>query len=516
MQAFSPIQNFINYCEGQLPSEIASASAAAIVNASESVQLSVPQEVYLLERRIDRVFQHLKCLSARTDNKVHFIIRDNGQFVVYTDYKLFKNNAPLYGGSPLNVLLPYRSMEIRVTETTIELLNYTVKQIINTDNKSFVGIMQDNNINASVSYEGSVIVAYYNTTTNKWVYRTTGRIKSDDEVTDDRNTLFSQFKIACGQTKLDDLRALYPNNYFVFVLTNHSQRYLCDYSKMFNGQTAILISVRDNVTNNDVPFQQQIFQNSTIVDVNTVNESFATPENNFFSNTHLDLQGYVLTDLHGNVFRTFTRAYHAGTLRVPNNTNTFLGALQAYLCGSLPTYLNFRDSTANFNEYKTACSDVANGLKELVKFLFLKFTTIQFNRQSNGTFSKSFTKINPEEYAALFNDYKDGKANFKKVLSSVQSFSIKNKQNLFIDFKNFDFDTYSFIRALAKDIDFELIVSMLYNYQGFSSHLNSIFGNVFVNPMEQQLTAAINKYLTPPVQVPVDVAAAQVEDQPED
>jgi hypothetical protein len=477
----SMISLFTEYCRKPLPS---------------GEQVSFPQQV----------FQWLKLLSFKSDNKVGFRLLSERRFVVFTAYRLFQNNPPSFGGYPLNILLPFRSMCITVTDDDIELCNYTVKQIINTDNESFIKLMEDENRVASVSYEGSVVVAFKEG--DSWTFRTTTRTSSSEIEYDELNTtLFNKFKGACTVEQLDALHELYPNHSFAFVLTN-SDRYLCDYSQVFNGPTVILIGVRDS-NSLEVQFEQNIFRTSTIVDVNQVKTFFAMQEHNYFTNNYLNLQGFVFTDANGRVFRTFTRAYHAGTIKVPNNPNFFLGALQSYLRGSLHIYLQFKNHLEDYDEIKADCSNVANGIRSIVQFLFSYFTDLKFNNLS-GIWKKSFDKLNGEAYTALFNDNKDGKSSYKKVLAGVQSFAIKNRMNLFNNPGRLETDVYSYVRTLAeKDSDFELIIEIFSNYQSFRIHMFQIVGDIFNNKFEGSLYQTFDRYLKKPEVVSAEVASTE-------
>jgi hypothetical protein len=162
----------------------------------------------------ERVFQNLKMLSSNTDNKVYFRKYSDTHYIVYTDYKLFNNTKLTYGKTdeqrssvsiptsvgrktnvffkdmPLTTFLPNRSIEFMIVSTLnvvdnspeydIKINTCTVKHIINTDNESFIKMMEETKINAFVSYEGSVFTAYYNDDLQKWFFRTTSRLRNYD------------------------------------------------------------------------------------------------------------------------------------------------------------------------------------------------------------------------------------------------------------------------------------------------------------------------------------------------
>lgn len=468
----SMISLFIEYCNKSLPS---------------NEVVSKPEQV----------FQWLKILSSKSDNKVGFKRLGDRTFKVFTAYRLFQNNPPSFGGYHLNVLLPFRSMVIYVSDETIELKSYTVRQIMNTDNQSFTDHMEVNRLTASISYEGSVISV--SCEEGNWTLNTTTQIAPMEVEEEDDGSLFCSFRKACTVKQLNDLRELYPNHTFAFVLTNHN-RYLCDYSEEFNGPTAILIGIRDR-NSKEVNFNQDIFKTSKNVSVEEIKAFFAEKENNFFTNNYLNLQGFVMTDANGNVFRTFTRAYHAGTIKVPNNPNFFLSALQSYLRGSLHIYLQFKNRLLEYDEIKRDCSNVANAIRSVVQFIFMNFTDMKYMNVS-GTWKKSYSKLNEAAYASLFSGYETDKQVYKKVLAGIQSFSIKNKMNLFNNPMRLETDTYSYIRTLAeKDSDFDLVVEMYLNYQSFKLNIFQTFGNVYNNKFEGSICDTFDKYIKKSVNV---------------
>ena len=101
----SMISLFIEYCNKSLPS---------------NEVVSKPEQV----------FQWLKILSSKSDNKVGFKRLGDRTFKVFTAYRLFQNNPPSFGGYHLNVLLPFRSMVIYVSdETSRKIMLYDAKTL---------------------------------------------------------------------------------------------------------------------------------------------------------------------------------------------------------------------------------------------------------------------------------------------------------------------------------------------------------------------------------------------------
>jgi hypothetical protein len=439
----------------------------------------------------ERVFQNLKMLSSNTGNKVYFRKYSDTHYIVYTDYKLFNNTNVFFKDMPLTTFLPNRSIEFMIVSTLnvvdnspeydIKINTCTVKHIINTDNESFIKMMEETKINAFVSYEGSVFTAYYNDDLQKWFFRTTSRLRNYDSE-DEEYSMLTQFKIACPINLLDELRKQYDNHYFVFVLTNYN-KYLCNYDGIFDGPTVILINVRNSKTQEDVEFKQNVFSKS--VDVSTVKTMLSKEENNYFANEYLNLQGFILTDKQGTMYRTFTRAYHAGTIKVPNNPNFLHGALQSYLKGTLNVYLKFKKND-KYAELKQDCSTIANGLKDVLYMLFTYFTKMELDNPK-----KRYTKLNNDKYGLLFAD----EHVYKKVLSSLQSFSINNVKGLFNNNRRIEQDIYAYIRFLGEsDVDFMMIVDMLNNYETFIKQIYQTCGNIFNNRYEHAILDIKSRY----------------------
>lgn len=454
--------------------------------------------------------QRLKILSAVSKQFVQFkVLTDehSEKYMIFTDYDNNKNSFLKLNEIMISDIVPFRSIHLEIIDGSPVIHNYTINRVSNISNTDFVSMLslpiqlesEQNEVtlqlppinSASESYEGTVILASFNKSSNCWNIRTTScKSAFDSYFAKDRSygKLFDELCKSLGfadwQNALYQLLDVYDDTkYFVFTMVNAETKYLCDYlenPEFSNGNQLFLINVRANDTHieSDVNVQT-FFKTSRKLDVSEIQTRLEEPHNKVFDQQSLtQLQGFILRTDDGKLYRSLTESYEMATDLFPNHSNFHLSALHCYMkdqskykiYNQINIYLNLHASHPECDAVSEDCKQTIFAMKNMLGFLFGRFTRLNF------TAPKSYTKQSEQFYDMLFN-VKDKKLfnavqPFRQVLAKLQTVAIKSKKN-FNDFQSLSKDIVNYIKSLGNyDNSFEQFCSMIYHYDTFKTHLN--------------------------------------------
>ena len=440
----------------------------------------------------DLILQRLKILASSSGQCVGFRRIDETTYQVFSSHEHIPSNYKL-GDIAIDDILPVRSVVFTIDNDTIRVLDYSINRVTNVTNDIFMAKMyigkssqEDEEtvtvdyLTAHESYEGTVLVARH--TSSGWYIRTTSCSANDSYFGSERSHYNMLTSIVPEvKEKLTDLKTQFDRDvYFVFVLVANEQKYLCDYGT----SKLILINVRDCETHENLPVQKLADWYDTPVSVasDDVNNCLQLKCNTLFNDTYLGLQGYILTDYDGNLYRTFTQAYQYGCRRMGNHSSLFINALECYLHNSFSTLVALKGiSEENAKVLAGHCKVVLNGTRNLFAYMYTLFTTLQVkhndvasrghdNELPRSTISKSFLKKNGSLYSEVFDHRLQFTQSFCKLLAMLQKFSLSPK--VFRQSSEMANDVEKFIRSLANNDDnMHLLIDVLHNYITFKDHL---------------------------------------------
>lgn len=435
------------------------------------------------------ILQRLKVLTSSSNQYIGFRCIDDSTntYQVFSSHEHIPDNYKL-GETIINDILPVRSIVFSVINDTVKVLDYSICRVSNISNNDFLAKMCNeettmiDDLQANESYEGTVLVARYNET-DDWNIRTTSCSAKDSYFASDRShyTILKSI-VPEIEEKLTDLKAQFDHEvYFVFVLASNEQKYLCDYKT----SKLILISVRDSNTHEDLPVHKlaEWYDISSVVSSDNVKKTLSLEDNEVFNNAYLDLQGYIMTDHDGKLYRTFTNAYQYGCRKMPNNASMFTNALHCYLQNSFSTLVVLKSIPDEDAKVLAGhCKLVLNGIRNIFAYMYTLFTTLQVKQNEllndNNTAdapkqrtSKSFLKKNGTLYSNVFNNSLQHTHTFGKLLAMLQKFSLSPK--FFKESSEIANDVEKFFRSLVirDDNNIKLMCEVLTDYKIFKEHL---------------------------------------------
>jgi len=492
VQQMNPLQNFVDYLT--------------------TYELHSPNEENI-------VVQRLKVLTASSNQYIGFkCFTDNNKintYQVFSSHEHIPNNYKL-GEILIDDILPVRSVVFTVnSDNTIKILDYSIYRVTHVSNVDFLAkmcisknedpisadtVMVDY-LNANESYEGTVLVARHDET-DGWIIRTTSCLAKDSYFASERShyTMLTTI-VPDVEEKLSELKHLVKDTYkreqdvyFVFVLVSSEQKYLCDYKS----SKLILINIRDCDTHEDLPNDNKLtnwYDVPAVVSSDEVNSNLRLEDNEVFNDTYLDLQGYILKNVDGKLYRTFTLAYQYGLRKMPNHASMFINALHCYLRNSFTTFVKIKSiSDKDAKLLAGHCKLVLNGIRNLFAYMFTVFTTLRVKQNEilnanaenadeenadeenadKKTTSKTFVKKNDILFKKVFNSSLPYIQTYARLLTIIQKYSLSSK--MFKKSSELSMDVEKCLRILARnDNDFELFKDALHNYEMFKNHLvNSI------------------------------------------
>jgi hypothetical protein len=425
------------------------------------------------------VLQRLKILASASNHFIKFRMIDDETYHIFSSHETIGDDIVI-GDVKVGTIVPFRSAIFTVKDG-FRFLDWSIRRITNILNVDFLTKINDPTILAHESYEGTIIVARKND--NSWTFRTTSCHDASESYFGSEQSHYELFEKIAGQDlniKMDTLSEQYEGNkYYVFVLVSKEQQHLCDYDK----SKIILINVRDTITHDEsiIKDPSDWYEVSKPVTCAEVLASLNSEKT--FNDSPLKIQGYVLQDSNMAMYRTYTCAYHYGSLQVPNHSNMLLNAIHCYLRGSFMSLVKLKnikedESRILFGQAK----QIIFGIRNLLAYMFTVFTkfsvkNVETTVNGNKSFkmTKSYDKLNGDFYTQLFKITEDTEylQHYMKVLPLLQRYSIVSKG--FTESTELALDTEKYLRTLAYDSNtIQLFFDMLYNFKSFLEHLKSV------------------------------------------
>ncbi len=437
------------------------------------------------------VLQRLKVLASSSNQCVGFRCINESTYHVFSSHEHIPDEYKL-GEIAINEIMPVRSAVFTVEDNgNIKISDYSIERVTNITNFDFLSklcvskestidhdIVTFDYLDANESYEGTVLVARY--TSSGWVIRTTSCYDARESYFGSDSSHYDMLLsvVPDVEEKLTDLKAQYENDvYFVFVLVSAEQKYLCDYGT----SKLVLINVRNADTHEELPVDKLAdwYDISKKVSSDDVNNSLKLEDNEVFNNTFLGLQGYIVKDHNGHLYRTYTLAYQYGLRTMSNHSSLFLNGLHCYLKNSFATLVAMKGMTEDDAKCLAGhCKLMLNGMRNIFAYMYTAFTTLQLRQNDTGVdehgvptynISKSFVKKNGGLYAKVF-DHSASTMPYGKLLAMLQKYSLSSRH--FKESYELANDVEKFIRSLAhNDTSIQLLFDALINYRTFKEHL---------------------------------------------
>jgi len=456
---------------------------------------------YLLEYKLHNptsesiYFQRLKILTSMSKNTIKFKVlnADTGYVLIYTHkdiYGQYEPTSPIYiNNVELYDLMPVRSVVVQIGENIFNVIDYTISRVSVVDNDTF---LQKYNENTYVSYEGSVILC--NSIQDIWCLRTNSCINAFESKYNSDISHGEQFELTCKlkkygnteawQESLTALSLQIPNAYFVFVMITPQQKYLCEYNDLTHKSELFLICARDKQTHNILDIKQQkIFPIENNVSKEVVIKTLT--EQHEFIGESLPIQGFIVCDTNGKLYRTYTKSYEKGMGEIPHYDNILWNILYYHSTNKLETYCKLNNCENNYKTLIYQCNSINYSICNILSFLFVTFTDLYVydvsETNKNTTYEKTYEKNHvqlyellksnaPKELVGVINSY-------LALLSTLQSYSIKSDK-YFINRENISNDILKFIRHhIANKLNIKNIINMIFGYVDFVKYLNKSIDN---------------------------------------